>query len=220
MCGRYVLELKDIFHKRFGIPAQIMEFKAHYNIAPTMALPVVVNFGKERHLEIMRWGLIPHWAKDPKIGYKMINARIETVAEKPSFKGPLRTHRCIVPASGFYEWQKTKAGKLPYYIKPKDDDYFALAGLYDIWKDENDKEVRSYSILTGVANKLMIPIHERMPVILGQDMEESWLDPEVTEPNQLLAKIKTYSEQALIIHQVASAVNKVSNDSPDLIAEA
>lgn len=218
MCGRYVLELKDIFHQRFGVPAQIMEFKSHFNVAPSNNMPVVTFDGKKRHLEIMRWGLIPHWAKDKKIGYKMINARLETLSEKPSFKKSLHSQRCIVPASGFYEWQKTQAGKRPYYIRPKDNDYFSFAGLYDIWKDEKDQEIHSYTIITGLANSLVKKLHDRMPVILDKEQEAQWLSSPPDKIDVFTDKLKPYTTNAMEMYPVSKAVNSVKNDSEKLIS--
>lgn len=164
----------------------------------------------------MRWGLIPFWAKDPKIGYKMINARAETVNEKPSFKHSLKNKRCIVPASGFYEWLKSEKQKIPFYIKPKDQEYFSFAGLYDVWKDAEGKEIKSYTIITTTPNIKMAKIHDRMPVILKVADEDKWLDQN-TDIDELLKLLKPYPDSEMEIYSVSDLVNSPRNDNKDLI---
>ncbi len=191
-------------------------------------MPVVVNGGKEadhNSLEMMKWGLVPSWAKDPRIGNKMINARAETVLEKPSYRKPVQSKRCLVPVSGFYEWHDTSAtssggGKVPYHIYLKDEPVFALAGLYDTWLDPNGEPLDSYTIITTSANNFMERLHHRMPVILAQDAEEEWLDP-MTPISRLVSLMEPFATDKMVAIPVSSRLNNVRNDDPSLlIAEA
>ena len=165
----------------------------NYNVAPTQEVPAVVagNGGGERRLEMLRWGLIPSWADDPGIGARMINARSETVAEKPSFRPAFKERRCLIPADGFYEWQKTNGGKQPHYIRMKNGRPFAFAGLWESWKGDGN-EIRSCTILTTNPNDIAGEIHNRMPVILPPEGYEVWLDPDVRETDQLLSLLAPY----------------------------
>ena len=165
----------------------------------------------------MRWGLIPHWAKDENIGYRMINARAETITEKPAYRGLLPSKRCIVPASGFYEWQATENGKQPYYIHADAGEYFPFAGLYDIWKSPEGREIYSFTIITTQPTVNLRPIHDRMPVILGPDAEEIWLDPDVTDPKELTPLLHPYTVKAIDFYPVSKAVNRAGYDTPELI---
>jgi putative SOS response-associated peptidase YedK len=165
MCGRYTLRISvDSLVEAFEIEEYPPSLNPSYNIAPTQEVAAVVEEDEKRKLEMLRWGLIPSWAKDPAIGNKMINARAETVSEKPSFRKAFKVRRCLILADGFYEWQKTDNGKQPYHIKMQDDSPFAFAGLWETWK--NGEEIRSCTIITTDANDLMGEIHHRMPVIL------------------------------------------------------
>ncbi len=215
MCGRYGLidtdGLKDRFYTRNDL-----NLKPRYNIAPGQELPVVVNTG-ENTLELMKWGLIPFWGKDPKIGYKMINARAESVAGKTSFRKALQLHRCLVPASGFFEWKQVAGGKRAYYFHLKSSDLFAFAGLYDTWHDPAGKEVKTYTIITTEPNKTVAQVHNRMPVMLGKEQEATWLDPDITEPQRLLPLLIAYPDREMEAYPVGSLVNSPANDSPDLI---
>jgi putative SOS response-associated peptidase YedK len=163
----------------------------------------------------MRWGLIPHWAKEAKVGARMINARAETLTERASFRPLLRTRRCLVPASGFYEWHPTT--KVPHYVHPKDADVFAFAGLHDVWRDPEGEEIASYTIITTTPNALLAPIHDRMPVILRPADQDAWLDPDETEPEPLLALLKPYPARAMVAYPVSRAVNSPRNDGPELL---
>jgi putative SOS response-associated peptidase YedK len=217
MCGRYVLasELKALA-KRFGVEAAEIELSSRYNVAPGQDMPVVLHKGINQ-VQLMRWGLIPSWAKEAKIGYGMINARAETVVEKPSFRKPIRSQRCIVPSNGFYEWQKSTTGKVPYFIHLKDSPLFGFAGLYDHWKDPTGKEVLSYTIITTKANDMLRPLHERMPVILTPEEEEAWLDAEQYPVNDVVGFLKPYPADKMEAYPVSKDVNSARIDSPDLI---
>jgi putative SOS response-associated peptidase YedK len=170
---------------------------------------------------MMRWGLIPHWAKDENIGYKMINARAETLTERPAYRGLLKAKRCIVPASGFYEWQDTgEKGKQPYYIHADAGDYLPFAGLYDVWVNPEGAEMYSFTIITTQPTVNLQAIHNRMPVILEPAAEEVWLNPDVTEAKELLPLLHPYAVRTLEVYKVSKAVNRAGYDSPEFIQKA
>jgi putative SOS response-associated peptidase YedK len=218
MCGRYVLieEKPEVLYARFDIQNTLEDWKPNYNITPGMNMPVVVSHSPNS-IERMRWGLIPYWAKDKNIGYKMINARAETIAIKPSFNKPLRTQRCLIPANGFYEWQKKDTNKIPYFIHLPDNALFAFAGIYDVWQDTDGQEVKSYSIITTQANSAVSPIHDRMPVILDKDEERDWLNSDIAEPEHIIQLLDSFSDAKLQAHGVSTQVNSPKNNSKDLI---
>jgi putative SOS response-associated peptidase YedK len=167
---------------------------------------------------MLRWGLIPSWAKDESIGSKMINARAETLAEKPSFKRLLRSRRCLIAADGFYEWQKEQGGKTPMYITMKDGEIFALAGLWDTWKNADGEQIRTCTIITTEPNELVTSIHNRMPVILPPEAREAWLDSTLHDDNLLVPLLKPYSADAMQARPVSRLVNNPQYDSAELIA--
>ena len=183
-------------------------------------MPVVVHRDNAQDLhnslELMKWGLVPSWAKDPSIGNKMINARAETVLEKPSYKKPLQTKRCLVPVSGFYEWQDTGKGKVPYHIYLKDEPVFALAGLYDTWIDAQGQPLDSYTIITTSANDFMERLHHRMPVILSEETEDLWLDP-TTPLSTLVDLMAPFEADRMTAQPVSPRVNNVRNDDASLL---
>jgi putative SOS response-associated peptidase YedK len=216
MCGRYIVTTPSPLAERFAL-TEPLAFAPTYNGAPSDRLPVIVEQGGRRRLELMQWGLVPHWAKDPKIGARLINVRAETVAEKPAFRLPLCRQRCLVPTSGFYEWVATKQGKLPYYIHRKDGDLFAVAGLYDTWQDATGERLRSYTVITTEANSLLLPIHDRMPVILPREAEAIWLDPAVQDVGQPTALLRPYSADDLEAYPVSRRVNAVRQNDPSLL---
>jgi putative SOS response-associated peptidase YedK len=218
MCGRYAIVLvgDGTLQRRFSLEEVLEDPPARYNAAPTQTLPVIIGDGSNS-LAMMKWGLIPFWAKDASIGSRMINARAETVAEKPAFKRSLRSQRCLVPASGFFEWKREGTAKTPHFIHVKDEPLFAFAGLYDRWRDPDGNDVMSYSILTTEPNDLMATIHNRMPVVLDRDAEELWLDPDITEPERLLPLLRPYPARAMDAYPVSRMVNSPSNDAPTLL---
>lgn len=195
MCGRFTLttDLKALA-ERFCVPASTANYSPRYNIAPTQPVIVVGDDGA-RYMKVMKWGLIPSWAKDPSIGSKMINARAETIAEKPSFRNALKKRRCLIPASGFYEWQKLGTGKQPLHIVLKSREPFAFAGVWEHWTSPEMEEVLTCTIITTAANELMKSVHDRMPVILSREDEAMWLDPKVHEPEKLLPLLKPLSQR-------------------------
>ncbi len=219
MCGRYIFtEEPRKLYKRYDIEASKkiqLEIKTMYNIAPGFLVPVITG-NSPNAIEIMKWGLIPHWAKDPKIGYKLINARAETVAQKPGFRASFRNKRCLVPATGFYEWQPTKAGKVPHLIQMKSREIFSFAGIFDVWKDVEGKEFKTFSIITTSPNELMQPIHNRMPVILKKKQEELWLEKEAPEES-LIKLLKPFPENKMEAFIVSTRVNSPRNQDKELI---
>ncbi len=185
MCGRYSFAMEDaLIHERFGIRVRTAIYKASYNCAPTQNLAVIANDAPDT-LKFFRWGLIPYWAKDRSIGNKLINARAETVAEKPSFKNAFRNRRCLVPATGFYEWVKPRrdgnssvsTASTPFHIGMKNGDPFCFAGLWDKWVSGDGEIIHSFTIITTSPNELVEPIHNRMPVILHHADEQRWIAP-------------------------------------------
>lgn len=165
----------------------------------------------------MTFGFIPHWSKEKKTGYCMINARAETIAEKPSFKQSFRTKRCLIPADGFYEWQHTENSKLPYRFTLKNDELFAFAGIWDTWIDADNSETHSLAIITTFGNVLTLQLHDRMPVILHPKDESAWLDPSITEPKILQPFLVPYPAEEMEMYRVSPIVNSWRNDSPDCL---
>ena len=215
MCGRYTLTIKD-FSKHYGVEQGQLEFTPSYNIAPTQTVPLVATLSGERTVTLARWGLIPAWAKRPDdMKANLFNARSETAHEKASFKGPLRYKRAIIPASGFYEWKREGSAKTPYYLELEGDEPIGFAGLYDLWQGE----LLSCTILTTAPNKLMATLHDRMPVILSPNDYDRWLDPSVTDPDEVQKLLNPYAGE-MHAHPVSRAVNNVRNDGPELVAAA
>ncbi len=196
MCGRFELTDPQQIYRVYHIKNKLIEIKPNVNVSPSQYVPVVLTDGE---LVVMKWGLIPHWAKDAKIGYKMINARKETLAEKPSFRVPLKTQRCIIPATGFYEWKTTASGKVPYKFSMNDHHMFGFAGLYEVWKDPEGEELKTFTIITVEPNNLVGEVHNRMPAILTDEEQEIWLNPDETEPERLLDLLHPYPENRMIM---------------------
>jgi putative SOS response-associated peptidase YedK len=214
MCGRFVI-IPDNLKARFDIFGNIVEIKPNYNAAPSQHLPVITFDGEHNQLELMEWGLIPHWSKAKQTGYSMINARMETLLEKPTYKHPFKSHRCIMPASGFYEWQKTENRKQPYYITLSDQPLIGFAGIFDIWEDKTTgSTLKSYSIITTASRGVMETIHERTPVILHRDQEKDWLRG--TDEAKLYDILK-HNETQLELYPVSRLVNMVQNNDRSLI---
>ena len=220
MCGRYSLSTPgDIVAELFGL-TDLPDLVPRWNIAPTQQSAVVrADEGGARRLDLLRWGLVPGWAKDAAIGARMINARSETAAEKPSFRTALRRRRCLVLADGFYEWQRTPDGKVPTRVQRRDGAPFALAGLWERWtRGPGPEPLETFTILTTAPNALLRPIHDRMPVILGRQDHALWLDSSVTEPaavRELLAPCPPNDFEAFA---VSRHVNSPRHDDPDCAA--
>ena len=218
MCGRFTLftGIEEII-ERFDIQAAFNEeYQANYNVAPTHSVLSVINDGNENRLGYLRWGLIPSWAKDEKIGYKMINARAETIAEKVSFKNAYKKKRCLILADSFYEWKKDPERKIPMRIKLKNNDPFGMAGLWESWKSPKGM-VYSCSVITTTSNELMTSIHDRMPVILNPKDEKVWLDPTIQDTNYLQQFLKSFDTEQMEAFEVSSDVNSPKNNSSHLI---
>lgn len=219
MCGRYAIPDPADIPVHFKGTRIGYDLKPRYNAAPSEDLPVVVNTS-DKHVEMMRWGLVPFWAKDEKIGYKMINARAETLSVKPSFRKALSLQRCIVPAGGFFEWKKLEKEKIPYYIFLKNHSVFGFAGLYDVWKDKRGRELKTYTIITTEPNALVEPIHNRMPVILEKQAEDEWLNPDETEPERLVKLLHPYPASEMEAYPVSRLVNSPVHDTKEIIKRA
>lgn len=197
--------------------AESIEFLPNYNIAPSQQIPVVRSLDDKRTLCLMRWGLIPHWAKDEKIGCKLINARSETVFEKPAFRAAARSRRCLIPASGFFEWKKVGRHKQPFYVTVLGQDIFSFAGVWELWHKSEGQIVTSCSILTTAANALMAPIHDRMPAIVPPDNYDTWLRLDA-DPNDLNAILEPFPAGEMGAYAVSSAVNNPRNNGPECIS--
>ncbi len=222
MCGRSSLtktekEIEARFHATF-YSEELERYNPlpNYNVAPTQRHPVITSRDLS-HLQLFRWGLIPFWAKDKGIGSKMINARVETLLEKPVFKPLLARNRCIVPLDGFYEWKKEGSKKIPYRIIAKDQDIFSVAGLWDVWKDvETGELLNSFTIITRAPNTLMEKIHDRMPAMLLPEHEKLWIDPEITATDALQLLIP-YPSENMEAYAVSTRVNSVRENDAALI---
>ena len=216
MCGRYVRksppkEFGRLFHARGDV-----DLEAGYNVAPSQDVLVARNNDEgERELAKLRWGLIPSWAKDPKVGYSTINARAETVAEKPMFRSAFKRRRCLVACDGFYEWSVAN-GKQPYYIHMADDAPFGFAGLHEHWEGEG-QVIESCTIVVGEPNNLIARIHDRMPCILDPKDYDLWMDPDVTEAGQLLPLLRPYPAEKMALYPVSRKVNSARHQGPSLI---
>jgi putative SOS response-associated peptidase YedK len=217
MCGRFqISKIVDDIQLRFNVDVEEEWNKQIFNAAPGMMLPVITN-SDPAHLQLFKWGLIPSWAKDPAIGNKLINARAESLPEKPSFRNSLKRKRCLVPANGFYEWKKDGNAKIAHRICFQDDRLFAFAGLWDSWKDSEDNVIHSFTIITTNPNEVMKPIHDRMPVILPPSLEKEWLDYDLS-PEEALDMLVPYAGDGLYAYPVSSLVNNVRNNGPEVIA--
>jgi len=216
MCGRFSLTTEEaILNERFRLAGGIEPYVSRYNCAPTQNLAVIT--GEEpRKLQYFRWGLIPFWVKDEQIGNRLINARAEGIEQKPLFRNAFRQRRCLVPADGFYEW-KNENGKRPYRIMLKTKQPFAMAGIWETGKASGGQSKPSFSIITTVANPLVKGIHERMPVILSQEMEDSWLKNDNIK--EVLEMLKPYPPELMFVYEVSKLVNSPRNDNPAIILE-
>jgi putative SOS response-associated peptidase YedK len=221
MCGRFTLftDIEEI-KERFDIQGSFdEEYQFSYNIAPSQSVLSVINDGVRNRLGYLRWGLIPFWAKDEKAGYKMINARAETIAEKASFRNAYRKKRCMIIADSFYEWKKTPERKIPMRIKLKNHAPFGMAGLWESWKSPEGISIYSCSVITTVPNELMTSIHDRMPVILKPEDEKDWLNPSINDPAYLQQYLKSFDSEQMEAFEVSTDVNSTKNNSPNLIQQ-
>lgn len=238
MCGRYSLtDLGEVLLRLFELPNLPAGHRPRYNIAPTQNVTAIIARDGERRAGELRWGLIPSWAKDARIGNRMINARAETLAEKPSFRTALRRRRCLIPADGFYEWQMRNGRKQPVRFVAADDGVFAFAGLWESWRPgagantegaatggaagsetaDSEQVIYSCTIVTTEANDFVRPVHHRMPVIIPRDAYDLWLDPKVQDPEAVLPLLTSAAEDALRVYDVSTLVNAPRNDLPGCI---
>jgi putative SOS response-associated peptidase YedK len=215
MCGRYSLVPSDNFAGRFDIEDQQLPLLPRYNVAPSQTMPVIVSNSPNRAVE-MQWGLIPSWSKEPRVKFSTINARAETISTSPVFRGPFKSRRCLVPASGFYEWRQMNHGKQPYFIHLNSGELFAFAGLYDVWRGADGQELSTYTIITTAPNATVASIHNRMPVILRRDDEGIWLDKQ-TDSARLMSLLAPYPADEMEAYQVSRAVNDPANEDEELM---
>ncbi|GIM48485.1 putative SOS response-associated peptidase YoqW [Collibacillus ludicampi] len=219
MCGRFTLTVPvESLIERFQVDQVPFDYQPRYNIAPGQLITAVVAHERKKRIGQLKWGLIPSWAKDEKIGYKMINAKAETVQEKPAFRNAFKKRRCIIPADGFYEWKRNEDGsKQPMRIMLKDKSIFGMAGLYETWIAPDGQKVHSCTIITTKPNGLMEQIHDRMPVILRREDEGIWLDREKADLELLQSLLEPYPEEEMFAYPVQPMVGNVKNDVPECI---
>ena len=225
MCGRITstFEFGDL-KVRWNLNGDFPMYSRRYNIAPEQIssstankVPVILRHGGENACRLMHWGLIPNWAKDPSVGNRMINARAESLREKPAFKQLVETRRCIVPADGFYEWRKEGKRRVPMWVHLKNREPFGLAGLWDVWRNPSGSRVESFTIITTEPNELIRPFHNRMPVILRPEDEELWLDVSRTSFAKSRSLLKPYPDELMYAHDVSQLVNSAKDDGPECI---
>jgi putative SOS response-associated peptidase YedK len=216
MCGRFFLKESIEMDEEFGVEERTIELYSNFNVAPMQTTPIIVR-NSPNHYELMRWGLVPFWAKDPAIGNRMINARSETIAEKPSFRNALKSRRCIVPASGFFEWKGEGKEKVPYLIHPTREKYFGFAGLYETWKNpETGEELKTYTIITTASTGKMKTLHERIPVMLDDQGRDQWLDKEA-EIEKVLDLLHPAPDTTYDMYEISTAVNNPRNNAEELL---
>jgi len=216
MCGRYSLWAIDLVGRRFRVVDPMIGYRSHFNIAPATENPVVIGGKDGNHLRAMSWGLVPSWTKDIRNAAKPINARAETLHERPAFRDLLNHNRCIVPANGFFEWKAGWSGKEPYFIGLAEKELFGFAGLYDTWAGPGNSIV-SYTIITTEPNDLVRPYHNRMPVILRKENEDRWLSPSPLVGYELPEILAPYPAEGMIAYPVPSRVNDVLEDGEELV---
>ncbi len=222
MCGRFTAsfefrELKLLFNLQRDIPSLTPRF----NIAPSQEVPVIVQNDGVNELKPMKWGLVPSWSPDPSIGNHMINARAETISEKPSYRRLLESRRCLIPADGFYEWRREGNSKIPVWVHLKNKQPFVFAGLWDMWRDVEGEVLHSFTIITTVPNALLRRIHNRMPVIFDGLQAKQWLDPRLSmRPADIAAVLAPFPSEQMQAHDVTPLVNKPEYDSPECINPA
>jgi putative SOS response-associated peptidase YedK len=220
MCGRFARKSDPRrLAKEFGV-AEVPPAEANYNVAPAQNILAVRQAADGREMTFFKWGLVPDWAKDASVGARLINARSETVAEKPSFREAFKKRRCIIPADGFYEWQRTGGRKQPYFFHMRDDRPFGFAGLWERWEGEGGVVLDSCTILTTEANEVLRPVHDRMPVILHPEEYALWLEADERERVMLRELLRPYPADEMISHPVGTLVNSPSNRGAELVAEA
>jgi putative SOS response-associated peptidase YedK len=225
MCGRFTItvsidELREYLKEDYDIDLDERLFDLpRYNVAPGQDVIAIINDGKKNRVGLLRWGFLPSFAKDEKLAYSMINAKSETLTEKPAYQEAFKSKRCIILADGFYEWKKDKSDKKPLYIHQKDKSLFPMAGLWSTWSKEDGTKVHTCTIVTTEANQLMEPIHDRMPVILEAESKKLWLNPFEKNTNTLSKILKPYDSNLMTYYPVSTLVNAAKNDSKACIIE-
>lgn len=221
MCGRFTqTQSAEAIAAAFQL-TEVSLLEPRYNIAPSQSIPTILLTAEQpdRQLKLLRWGLIPSWSKDPQIGARMINARAETLTEKPAFRSAFKKRRCLVVADGFYEWKRQGKNKQPFYFQLQDQQPFGFAGLWEHWQAPTGEAIASCTILTTEPNELLGSIHNRMPVILHPADYDLWLDPEVQQTELLQPLLRPYKTEAMVAHPVSTEVNNPQNDSPECIQD-
>jgi putative SOS response-associated peptidase YedK len=220
MCGRFTLHhAENEIVARFAVAEVAAHVEPRYNVAPTQSVAAVIEH-PHRQLVAFKWGLVPSWAKDPSIGSRMINARAETIAEKPSYKQALAKRRCLIPADGFYEWKKMKGGSQPFHIRRRDGGLFAFAGLWERWEGGDGGPLETCTLITVEPNDLMAQIHDRMPAILKPEHEELWLDAKASYAPALTQLLRSYPDEELEAFPVSRAVNSPAHEGPSCVEPA
>lgn len=221
MCGRFTLRITSSELAKFFELLREPPWKPRYNIAPTQPVGVIRPSTEGRDFRLMHWGLIPSWAKDAKLGARMINARGESVATKPSFRSAFRRRRCLIPADGFYEWKKTGGRtKQPFYVLMRDEKPFAFAGLWERWTSDDGSELESCTIITTEPNELLSELHDRMPVVLAADDYDAWMNPGNEETGELERFLRPYPAERMKFYPIDTTVNNPQNDNPSCIEPA
>ncbi|MFC5702231.1 SOS response-associated peptidase [Cohnella faecalis] len=222
MCGRYTVTvtLEELMALYLAEGTALPFNLPRFNFAPTQLVPAIVNDGTRNRIGQLKWGLVPSWAEDEKVGIRMINARAESLDERPAFRTAYRRKRCLIPADGFYEWKTISGGKQPYRIKLRNGELFGMAGLYETWTSPDGRKVHTCTVITTTPNRLMEDIHHRMPVILRREDEALWLDRSIQDPSRLQPLLAPYPAEEMEAYPVSKRVGNVGNDDPDLVARA
>lgn len=213
MCGRMTITEPERVVRKFKPDVNKATLdQPRFNIAPSQMVPALIARDGQRVLGDLQWGLVPHWAEDPTVGQRMINARAETVAEKPAFRAAFKKRRCVIACDGFYEWQKSAQGKQPYYVRVDGGAPFGFAGLYEVWKSADDEKLSTCTIITTTPNEIMSPIHHRMPVILNSDDWSSWLDPANDDSASLQKLLRPFNASRMDAYPISTHVNSPAHD--------
>ena len=218
MCGRYLItSAPEAFRRLFGYPEQ-PNFPPRYNVAPTQPIPIVRMFEGKRQFALVRWGLIPAWVKDPRGFTLLVNGRGESVNDKPAFRNAMKRRRCLFLADGFYEWSEHGGRKRPFLVRPKNGEPVAFAGLWETWMGPNGEETETAAVLTTEANRTLMPIHHRMPVVIPPEAFDMWLDCVNVDALTAAALLVPAPEDLMEAYEISTAVNRVANDGPEVIA--
>jgi putative SOS response-associated peptidase YedK len=218
LCGRYTLSTSgEDLAAQFEV-SELAHWSPRFNIAPSQSVPILIRSGAETQVKLMHWGLVPGWAKDKKLSSRMINARAETVSEKPAFRAAYRKRRCLVLADGYYEWVKQDGGKRPYYMRLESGHAFAFAGLWETWESDDDSAYLSYSIITCASNQQLAPLHHRMPVIVEASEYDNWLDDKASS-GAIAELLKPSANGILATIPVSTFVNSPAHEGPDCVIE-